>query len=195
MFLQCKTCYTSWNVWSKLCRMWSILLCIFALYKVLHCKTCIRAEICGASCLKWGAFCFAIHVNLYLEFLGMIIFKNIIEICQLQTSLLLTACGYAVWSHLAISELQFSAASPLWFCHQVALLPSCIEFNCLPSAAVGKSAGLLILLAWYCLASLYGKWHLHSCANIIEVAMWQTASYSLNCTMFQCGGMPDATDT
>ena len=53
-------------------------------------------------------------------------------------------CRYAAWSSLAVSELQLSAATPLWLYHRAASLPSCIEFNCLRSAAVGKAARLSI---------------------------------------------------
>ena len=54
------------------------------------------------------------------------------------------ALDYAAWSSLAISELQLSAATPLWLYHRAASLPSWIEFSCLRSAAVGKAARLLI---------------------------------------------------
>ena len=53
-------------------------------------------------------------------------------------------CRYAAWSSLAVSELQLSAATPLWLYHRAASLPSWIEFNCLRSAAVGKAAWLSI---------------------------------------------------
>ena len=53
-------------------------------------------------------------------------------------------CPYAAWSSLAVSELQLSAATPLWLYHRAASLPSWIEFNCLRSAAVGKAARLSI---------------------------------------------------
>ena len=53
-------------------------------------------------------------------------------------------CRYAMWSSLAVSELQLSAAMPVWLYHRTASLPSWMEFNCLRSAAVGKAAGLLI---------------------------------------------------
>ena len=53
-------------------------------------------------------------------------------------------CRYAAWSSLAVSELQLSAATPLWLYHRAASLPSCIEFNGLRSAAVGKAARLSI---------------------------------------------------
>ena len=56
----------------------------------------------------------------------------------------LPLCRYAAWSSLAVSELQLSAATPLWLYHRVASLPSWIEFNCLRSAAVGKAARLSI---------------------------------------------------
>ena len=56
----------------------------------------------------------------------------------------LPLCRYAAWSSLAVSELQLSAAMPLWLYHRAASLPSCIEFNCLRSAAVGKAARLSI---------------------------------------------------
>ena len=54
------------------------------------------------------------------------------------------ACRYTAWSSLAVSELQLSAATPLWLYHRAASLQSWIEFNCLRSAAVGKAARLLI---------------------------------------------------
>ena len=53
-------------------------------------------------------------------------------------------CRFAAWSSLAVSELQLSAATPLWLYHRAASLPSWIEFNCLRSAAVGKAARLSI---------------------------------------------------
>ena len=53
-------------------------------------------------------------------------------------------CRFAAWSSLVVSELQLSAATPLWLYHQAASLPSWIEFNCLRSAAVGKAARLSI---------------------------------------------------
>ena len=56
----------------------------------------------------------------------------------------LPLCRYAAWSWLAVSELQLSAATPLWLYHRAASLPSWIEFNCLRSAAVGKAARLSI---------------------------------------------------
>ena len=54
------------------------------------------------------------------------------------------ACRFAAWSSLAVSELQLSAATPLWLYHRAASLQSWIEFNCLRSAAVGKAARLSI---------------------------------------------------
>ena len=56
----------------------------------------------------------------------------------------LPLCRYAAWSSLAVSELQLSAATPLWLYHRAASLPSWIEFNCLRSATVGKAARLSI---------------------------------------------------
>ena len=56
----------------------------------------------------------------------------------------LPLCRCAAWSSLAVSELQVSAATPLWLYHRAASLPSWIEFNCLRSAAVGKAARLSI---------------------------------------------------
>ena len=52
-------------------------------------------------------------------------------------------CRYGAWSSLAVSELQLSAATPLWLYHRAASLPSWIEFNCLRSA-VGKAGRLSI---------------------------------------------------
>ena len=63
-------------------------------------------------------------------------------------------CRFAAWSSLAVSELQLSAATPLWLYHRAASLPSWIEFNCLRSAALGKAARLSINwldAAWRCL--------------------------------------------
>ena len=40
----------------------------------------------------------------------------------------LPLCRYAAWSSLAVSELQLSAATPLWLYHRAASLPSWIEF-------------------------------------------------------------------
>ena len=56
----------------------------------------------------------------------------------------LPLCRYAAWSSLAVSELQLSAATPLWLYHRAASLQSWIEFNCLRYAAVGKAARLSI---------------------------------------------------
>ena len=56
----------------------------------------------------------------------------------------LPLCCYAVWSLLAASELQLSAATLLWLYHRAASLPSWREFNCLQSAMVGKAARLSI---------------------------------------------------
>ena len=66
-------------------------------------------------------------------------------------------CRYAAWSSLAVSELQLSAATPLWLYHIAASLPSWIEFKCLRSAAVGKAAGL----------SIY--WHDAACRLVIPL--------------------------
>ena len=66
-------------------------------------------------------------------------------------------CRYDVWSSLAVSELQLSAAMPLWLYHRAASLPSWIEFNCLRSAAVGKAARL----------SIY--WHDAACRLVIPL--------------------------
>ena len=53
-------------------------------------------------------------------------------------------CLYAAWSSLPVSELQLSAATPLWLFTERQSLPSWIEFNCMRSAAVGKVATLSI---------------------------------------------------
>ena len=83
---------------------------------------------------------------------------NLSPPCQNNAGFRLTCrlphCRYAAWSSLAVSELQLSAATPLWLYHRAASLPSCIEFNCLRSAAVGKAARLSIYwldAAWRCL--------------------------------------------
>ena len=47
-------------------------------------------------------------------------------------------------SSLAVSELQLSAATPLWLFTEWQSLLSWIEFNCLRSTAVGKAARLSI---------------------------------------------------
>ena len=78
------------------------------------------------------------------------------------------ACRYAAWSSLVVSELQLSAATPLWLYHRAASLPSWIEFNCLRSAAVGKAARL----------SIY--WHDAACRLVIplrQVALAQLNKY------------------
>ena len=56
-------------------------------------------------------------------------------------------CRYAAWSSLAVSELQLSAAMPLWLYHRAASLPSWIEFNC----RSGQSGKVIDLLARCCL--------------------------------------------
>ena len=80
----------------------------------------------------------------------------------------LAARRFAAWSSLAVSELQLSAATPLWLYHRAASLPSWIEFNCLRSAVVGKAARL----------SIY--WHDAACRLVIplrEVVLAQLYKY------------------
>ena len=62
-------------------------------------------------------------------------------LCWFQT---LAARRFAAWSSLVVSELQLSAATPLWLFTERQSLPSWIEFNCLWSATVGKAARLSI---------------------------------------------------
>ena len=68
----------------------------------------------------------------------------------------------AAWSSLAVSELQLSAATPLWLYHRAASLPSWIEFNCLQSAV----ARLLI------------NWQDAACCLVIP--LWQVTLAQLN---------------
>ena len=89
-------------------------------------------------------------------------------------------CRYTAWSSLAVSELQLSAATPLWLFIERQSLPSWIEFNCLRSAARWakrqgyRSIGMTLLAAW---SSLCDKWRLRSWTNIIiKAAMRQAAS-------------------
>ena len=89
-------------------------------------------------------------------------------------------CRYAAWSSLAVSELQLSAAMPLWLYHWAASLPSWIEFNCLRSATVGKAARLsiywqdaacrlVIPLRQAALAQLYKNHHFQALCNHLTV--------------------------
>ena len=55
-------------------------------------------------------------------------------------------CRYAKWSSLAVSELQLSAATPLWLYHRAASLPR-LSAVC----RCGQSGGVIDLLARYCL--------------------------------------------
>ena len=66
------------------------------------------------------------------------------SLCWFQTNLPLAALPLRRWSSLAVSELQLSAATPLWLFTERQSLQSWIEFNCLRSAAVGKAARLSI---------------------------------------------------
>ena len=65
-------------------------------------------------------------------------------LCWFQTNLPLAALPLRRLASLAVSELQLSAATPLWLFTERQSLPSWIEFNCLRSAAVGKAARLSI---------------------------------------------------
>ena len=65
-------------------------------------------------------------------------------LCWFQTNLPLAALPLCRLASLAVSELQLSAATPLWLFTERQSLPSWIEFNCLRSAAVGKAARLSI---------------------------------------------------
>ena len=63
----------------------------------------------------------------------------------------LPLCRYAAWSSLAVSELQLSAATPLWFFHRAAIAP---ELNRIQLSAIcrgGQSGKVIDLLAWRCL--------------------------------------------
>ena len=66
------------------------------------------------------------------------------DLCWFQTNLPLAALPLRRLASLAVSELQLSAATPLWLFTERQSLPSWIEFNCLRSAAVGKAARLSI---------------------------------------------------
>ena len=65
-------------------------------------------------------------------------------LCWFQTNLPLAALPLRRLASLAVSELQLTAATPLWLFTERQSLPSWIEFNCLRSAAVGKAARLSI---------------------------------------------------
>ena len=86
------------------------------------------------------------HLPLQYKFQCMIV--ALLNIYYIYAGFRLTCrlphCRYAAWSSLTVSELQLSAATPLWPYHRAASLPSWIEFNCLRSAAVGKAARLSI---------------------------------------------------
>ena len=69
---------------------------------------------------------------------------SIVSLCWFQTNLPLAALPQRRLASLAVSELQLSAATPLWLFTERQSLPSWIEFNCLRSAAVGKAARLSI---------------------------------------------------
>ena len=66
------------------------------------------------------------------------------HLCWFQTNLPLAALPLRRLASLAVSELQLSAATPLWLFTERQSLPSWIEFNCLRSAAVGKATRLSI---------------------------------------------------
>ena len=66
------------------------------------------------------------------------------SLCWFQTNLPLAALPLRRLASLAVSELQLSAATPLWLFTERQSLLSWIEFNCLRSAAVGKAARLSI---------------------------------------------------
>ena len=89
-------------------------------------------------------------------------------------------CSYPVWSPLAVSWLQLSAATLLWLYHWATLVPSWIKLNCMWSVALGKGPRVSIYLARRCLHLLIflsGKWHLCSFTNItIKAAMQRVAS-------------------
>ena len=53
-------------------------------------------------------------------------------------------CCYLAWSLLPVSELQLSAATPLWLYYWTASLSSWTEVKCLQSAALGKADRLSI---------------------------------------------------
>ena len=60
-------------------------------------------------------------------------------------------CRYAAWSSLAVSELQLSAATPLWLFTERQSLP---ELNRIQLSAIcrgGQSGKVIDLLAWRCL--------------------------------------------
>ena len=72
------------------------------------------------------------------------IYPGLINLCWFQTNLPLAALPLRRLASLAVSELQLSAATPLWLFTERQSLPSWIEFNCLRSAAVDKAARLSI---------------------------------------------------
>ena len=61
-------------------------------------------------------------------------------------------CRYAAWSSLAVSELQLSAATPLWPYHRRSGIAP--ELNRIQLSAIcrgGQSGKVIDLLAWRCL--------------------------------------------
>ena len=117
-------------------------------------------------------------------------------LCWFQTNLPLAALPLRRLASLAVSELQLSAATPLWLFTERQSLQSWIEFNCLRSAAVSKAARLsiywldaacrlVIPLRQVALAQLYknhhqsgnaasGKlvWNQHYCVKFVLRGAW-----------------------
>ena len=105
--------------------------------------------------------------------------------CPNKAGLPLNACRFIAWLLLGVSELQLSAATPLWSFHRAVSLWSWIEVNCLRSAAVGKVARLSIdwLDAAHAWSSLCG----HQSGNVASSKLvWK--QYTVNCQRGIGGG-------
>ena len=127
-------------------------------------SVCIHATTSELSCRQIIAQIFHVSLSILPSNVRLLANAGFRLACRLPL------CRYAAWSSLAVSELQLSAATPLWLYHRAASLPSWIEFNCLRSAAVGKAARLsinwldaacrlLIPLRQVALAQLYKSHH------------------------------------
>ena len=130
--------------------------------------------VCDAVNLYYAHVCVIVQLKYMAMVLSAVYAKTIWRYNNAGFRL---ACRYAMWSSLAVSELQLVAATSLWLYHQAASLLRWIEFNCLRSATVGKVARLsiywqdsacrlVIPLRQVALAELY-KYH-HQSGNAVS---------------------------
>ena len=108
-----------WN-FSLFCMSWLVLPPSIPMYRLIS---------------KIGVKCLCYHLHLGLVYAGF------------RLACRLPLCRYAPWSSLAVSELQLSAATPLWLYHRAAL-------NRIQLFAIcrgGQSGKVIDLLAWRCL--------------------------------------------